>query len=473
MRFTNYLPFKVSVGNSCLTLLSLAILSVLFYIFYVQQLDSQIEIELTEHHQIASEYISQSELPTLESIVNLQGGLPAHNGIAFELIEYDGTHLGGNVSGLNCIEGFQTVSIDTSSREFGSLSPITTNNSLDSDVTEKFRFLVNRIGTNCLAFGRSLDKREQLLDSMKMMSLWAIPLCVLPAILFSIFLARRISTKLTNVSTVIQQVVEGDLDKRLIINGKDEIDQLSTDINYSFDRLQESVQSLQGLSATIAHDLRSPLARLAIPLEAATFANTNGNTASTELNIVNEGLRDIGVTFDALLRITQIESGQRRTGFKQINLVDLVTNIVDIYSPVSEDQGHKLSIFPYESGTPSLINGDDELLQQLMANLLENAIRYCPTGSIIQVGVELDNNLVKLCVVDDGPGIPAVEHDRVFNRTYRVNESLSPASGTGLGLSLVRAVVDLHSANITLNDAQPGLSVTIEFPIHTNTSSER
>ena len=152
--------------------------------------------------------------------------------------------------------------------------------------------------------------------------------------------------------------------------------------------------------------------------------------------------------------------GTRRARFSNVSLNALLANVVEIYGPVAHDAGQEIS---GDLTTASCtISGDQELLTQMFANLLENAIHHCPAGTRISIRLERVHNAAIVTVSDDGPGIPEPERDKVLRRLYRLEKSRS-TPGTGLGLSLVKAVADLHGAALALGDNEPGLAVSLRF----------
>ena len=151
----------------------------------------------------------------------------------------------------------------------------------------------------------------------------------------------------------------------------------------------------------------------------------------------------------------------RYTHFERLDLSNTVLDVAEIYQAVAEDAGQSLSCAVPEN--PVEIAGDPTLLQQLLSNLIENAVRHCPPGSTFSLALERRPDHVRLTVTDDGPGIPTDEAKKVFRRFYRVDKSRA-SGGHGLGLPLVKAICRLHDATIELSDAHPGLCVSITFP---------
>jgi signal transduction histidine kinase len=164
--------------------------------------------------------------------------------------------------------------------------------------------------------------------------------------------------------------------------------------------------------------------------------------------------------FSALLRISQVEAGTRLSTFSPVSLTDVLENIYQMYLPVAEDYQHSL-IADCQQGIG--IRGDAELLTQMFSNLVENAIRHTPQRTRIQIVLKAEGKLVTASIIDDGPGIDASEHEKVFRRFYRISSSRS-ASGHGLGLALVAAIAQLHQAKLTLSSANPGLRVDVTLP---------
>jgi signal transduction histidine kinase len=197
-------------------------------------------------------------------------------------------------------------------------------------------------------------------------------------------------------------------------------------------------------------------------LEGAAEKTASGEDVSDDLAEARAEGHQINATFEALLRIAQVEAGARKARFTDLELTRVVETIAEIYCGVAEEDGKSLSA--KLEGSRSTIHGDWELLTQMFANLVENALRHCPAGTAIELSVVERNGRAVATVRDNGPGIPTDEREKVFRRLYRLDKSRS-TPGSGLGLSLVRAVADLHGATISLDDCRPGLAVIISFPL--------
>jgi len=268
--------------------------------------------------------------------------------------------------------------------------------------------------------------------------------------------------RLEAISRTTREIMAGDLSRRIPVGARnDDFDRLSSSVNAMLDRIHELMENLRQVSNDIAHDLRTPLTRLRQRLEGARLdARTLGDYegAVDGALVETDALLE---TFSALLRIAQIESGARSAAFAPTDLSALVAMIIDTYAPVAEDKGRSLS---GDVAPGMTVDGDRQLLGQMLVNLVENALDHTPAGAAVAVALAPGGGGrgPVLTVADDGPGIPATEREKVFKRFCRLDVSRS-TRGSGLGLNLVAAIVSLHSARIRLEDNAPGLRVVVTF----------
>ncbi|AZS21578.1 HAMP domain-containing sensor histidine kinase [Caulobacter sp. FWC26] len=269
--------------------------------------------------------------------------------------------------------------------------------------------------------------------------------------------SRDVHRRLSAISGTAEAIIDGDLTRRVPARGSsDDIDRLAHTFNRMLDRIGALMESLRQVSNDVAHDLRTPLTRLRQRLEAAQSA------PAEQAEAIDGALSDLDSileTFAALLRIAQIEGGARRAAFRQVRLRDLAATVVDAFAPSAEEGGRSLRL---EAGEDLVIEGDTELLTQMLVNLVENALRHTGEGAQVRVGIDLVDRAPVLWVADNGPGVPTGEHARLFDRFYRLERSRS-APGSGLGLALVAAVAKLHEASVRLSDAEPGLRAEVVF----------
>ena len=225
------------------------------------------------------------------------------------------------------------------------------------------------------------------------------------------------------------------------------------------DKIGSLIENIQQVSNDIAHDLRTPISHLKFRLENALVRNLSAEQYKERVAFAIEEVDTILDTFSAMLRISQIESGSRRSGFKIVNLSNIVASVIDALYPIAEEQGKNICADIDQDVT---LTGDKELLTQLAFNLLDNAILHTPENTQIKVSLRSSGTQTELIVADNGPGIAEEYRRRVFQRFYRLEESRT-TPGNGLGLSIVAAIAELHEETIVLSDNNPGLKVVLNF----------
>lgn len=300
------------------------------------------------------------------------------------------------------------------------------------------------------------ELRESIIAAFSIGGAITVVLALVGGLVLSAAFLRRIE----DVNRAAAHIMEGNLSERIPERGSDdEFDRLVRNLNAMLAMNEKLMAGLRQVSSDIAHDLRTPLARLRQGLEAARGEShpVEGYEAAIEHAIRQTD--EILATFSALLRISQIEAGVQREGFAELDLSAIFTKIVEAYTAVAEDGGRTLSA----AIAPAVrFRGEPELLTQLLANLVENAVRHTPPGTSIDVTLAATELGPIAVVADNGPGIPAEARDKVFQRFYRLEESRT-TPGSGLGLALVAAIADLHGIEMTLADNAPGLRVTVDF----------
>jgi signal transduction histidine kinase len=298
--------------------------------------------------------------------------------------------------------------------------------------------------------------RALILDALT----WGLAITAALALLGSWLMSASLVRRLEAINQISRDIMEGDLARRIPLSGSgDDFDQLAVSLNRMLERIEALMASVRQVSDNIAHDLRTPLTRLRNKLELLGAELPESGEARTLAEETIADAEEMLATFNALLRIARIESGSRRAAFGCVNLIPLIEDLVELYEPLAAERGQRLDL---EMDGPVYIEGDRDLLFQATINLLDNAIKYTQTGGRIAVSVQTDGALARIVVADNGPGIPDELHGQVFRRFFRVDESRA-TPGSGLGLSLVQAVVQLHRASIALSNNRPGLRVTLTF----------
>ena len=324
-----------------------------------------------------------------------------------------------------------------------------------------YRFFTGPVGPLRLSVGLSNDPVTDVAGQTTSALIRAAIASVLLALAIGVFVARRVQRRQQAFEATIQRVGAGDLAARIPISAAhDDLDRLSDGINAALNRLQTLVESMQQVSNDIAHDLRTPLNRIGLRIAKAQQTLERGGNASADLEAAAAETTAMNNTFSAILRIAQIEAGARRQKFTALDLVRLTRDVAEVYQGVAEDAGFTLTATLPDH--PVMVFGDHELLTQALVNLVENVLTHCPAGTAAHLSVTAGRTPV-LEVADNGPGIPPEDRAKVTRRFYRVDKSRS-TQGSGLGLSLVQSVMDLHGATLAFGDAGPGLRVSIAFP---------
>ena len=304
-------------------------------------------------------------------------------------------------------------------------------------------------------FGRISGFGDVILETFG----WAFLLTITLAIVGGVALSASFLGRVETITQTAKAIIGGDIHRRIPRRGaSDELDDLAATLNQMLDRISALMEALRQVSNDIAHDLRMPLSRLRQTLEEA--HNRSRSVADYERE-VERAVGDVDAileTFSALLRIAQIEAGTRRSKFNDLDLSDLIETLIQTYAVVVEDAGKTLRA---KIAADVHVKGDSELLVQMVANVVENAIRHTPAGSTISVSLS-SSPAPLLVVADNGPGIPVSERGRVFERFHRLDESRA-TPGSGLGLSIVAAIADLHGIAVALDDNKPGLRVRLAF----------
>jgi signal transduction histidine kinase len=364
----------------------------------------------------------------------------------FSLVDPSGKVLAGNIPDLKFPQGWSNIDGDEMQ--------------LPDD--RQYRIFSGAVDGNRLTVGLSRRETENIEAIMLQSFGWASIIVLLLAVSGGGLIALRVQRRFGAVRSTMEDVARGNLNARIPIVGRgDDVDLLSHDINDALVRLAATVEGMRQVSTDIAHDLKSPLNRLKMIVDEALAKQESGQAVIAELEAASAEADRINETFEALLRIAQIEAGARKSRFGKVDLGDILQSLADIYSSVAEDNGQRIKSSVDQPG--EIILGDRELLTQMYANLIENAIRHCPDGTNIVIRSEADAEMITTCVEDDGPGISEREHGNVFRRLYRLEKSRT-SPGIGLGLSLVKAIADLHGARILMENSEPGLRIEIVFP---------
>lgn len=305
-----------------------------------------------------------------------------------------------------------------------------------------------------------LHLREVAINALVTGGLFFLVVSVATGVLLSVRQMRRVR----DIRRVTQRIAEGDLNQRLPIGGRDELDMLSHLVNHMLDDIERLMTEVKGACDGIAHDLRTPLSRIRMLLAnvAARSAGTRDQDAQQLLEEARVETDRLLERFRAMLRISEIESLKRRSGFASLDLGSLIAELDELYGALAEDRGVRWTV---DAAQVELVHGDRALLFEAFSNLIDNAIKFTPVGGEVSMSLTMSSQGPELSINDTGPGIPESEREAVLTRFYRSDRSRHIA-GSGLGLSIVIAVMHLHDFVLRVgpNDSSPttGTAMTVE-----------
>lgn len=307
-----------------------------------------------------------------------------------------------------------------------------------------------------LLIGRDINNIIQRYERLQFFSI-LILLFMMSVVLVSFFISMFVVSRINIIGQTAQNIMAtGDLSERISIDSNwDDLSNLAQSLNAMLARIEELMIGIRDVSDNIAHDLRTPLARLRTQLESALKKPLTEEEVDGLLKETDELLG----TFNALLRISQIEKGSQKFEFKQTSLKTILADVIELYDPLAEEKAitikHKLIELP-------TIPSYGHLIFQMTANIIDNALKYSPKESTVLIELAVDDDYQLIRISDQGIGIKSEEHDKVFDRFYRSDKSRH-TEGNGLGLSLVKAALALHKGEIIFKDNNPGLVVEIRL----------
>lgn len=312
-----------------------------------------------------------------------------------------------------------------------------------------------------LLVGRDVSTRSQLRRVLRDGLIWALTAMLLLGALGALVVRGLFKRSLSDISATTRAIARGDLTQRVRRSGSgDEFDELAETINDMLDRITRLMDGVREVSNAIAHDLRTPITRARARLEdAASHARTEDELRGAIERATSE-LDGVVKVFQALLRIAEIEAGARRSAFASINLTPVLDDLSEFFEAVAEERHITLdTAWPRE--LPMV--GDRDMIQQAIANLLENAIKFSPPDHHVSMSARMDAIHIEIHIADQGPGIPEGDRSRATERFYRGEQARS-TPGTGLGLALVSAIAQLHGGTLRLDDNRPGLRAVLVLP---------
>ncbi|MDE2385732.1 MAG: HAMP domain-containing histidine kinase [Alphaproteobacteria bacterium] len=454
----NAKPFRTSTFRLAalyLLFFVVSILAVLGYVYYYtvglleRQNEETIRAEVTG---LADQYRAQG-LPGLTDAINRRIGIDST--MLFMLADPAGTYIAGNL---------HSPPIAAMPDDAWINFPIQSGDSNGVVGHEVHGYNVQLPQDYQLLVGQDVEDLNQFRNMVREALYWGLGLSVLMGFGGGFVMSRNFLRRVDEITATSRIIMNGNLSGRMPVSGSgDELDRLAQSLNDMLGQIEKLMQGMREVSSNVAHDLKTPLTRLRARIEAALRQNNKAEYQAALQQTLADSDQLLS-TFNALLSITQLESGHQRSNLQLIDASEILEDVADLYSPLVEEGAGTLEL---DCGAGLQVKAKRELLAQATINLIDNAIKYGHggngAGAHIRVSGRREGKEVVLTVADDGPGIPAADRERVLQRFVRLDESRSKP-GNGLGLSLVSSVANLLDGKIILKDNHPGLRAELRLP---------
>ncbi|WP_266160769.1 sensor histidine kinase [Dyella silvatica] len=452
--FRHSVVFRMTVGYGLLLMVSVALISTVFYVGTAGLLARNIDKQLTVTSHRLIQIRQQGGAAALEREIHAL--LTDNQDVDTEvylLIDPAGQKIAGNLTAWPTLATVNDQLVRQQVKRLG-------RDSISRLLSYRFQD-----GTT-LVVGRDLqdqhDLERMVLTALGLGGLMALVLAAAGAWLFRAQLQRQLMA----IHHTTTEIAAGHLDRRIEVGkSQDEFAIVAHDVNAMLEEIERLMDTARNVSNAIAHDLRTPLGRIRGSLEDALRLHQPADKLSHSAQYAIDEIDALIMVFDKLLQIAEAESGVRRQPFDLLSLGEVASDLLELYQPAAENEGMQLTLTV--DGEP-MVHADRDLLASVLANLLDNALKYAGRGAQVQIRVDADPidakpSDARIVVCDNGPGIPLDAIERATERFFRADSSRS-LRGNGLGLSIVAATVALHRGRLTLENAQPGLRVIIALP---------
>jgi signal transduction histidine kinase len=448
----NTTAFRLSVGYTLLVMLAVGVTLGSAYLLTERLVTDEVDLIIDTELQSLVEKFARSGVPGVTDEINLRIDSWGRIGAVYMIVDANYERIAGNVTNWP-FDGmpserwpeFEIATIEPGRR---AVHPV--------------RAAVRTLpGGDMLLVGTDISQGRRFAEKFRFATLWGIGLSTLAAALTGFWFSYRLARRVGDVTSTCQQIMAGDPGRRLPVAGaNDEFDALAMAVNRVLDRLEEQAGTLRATFDSTAHDLRAPLHRLRARMDALLLRSPPLEPAVHES--VESALREVDHlqrTLATLLQIALAESGAPLAAPAAVDLGELAAELVELFEPVAATQGLALDC-RHEGAV--VVQGNRQLLAQLLTNLIENGLKYVPQGGRIDIDVQRIGARVHLTVSDNGPGVAAQDRARVVQPFVRVGSSKH--EGSGLGLSLVAAIARLHRGRLELQSNEPGLTVLVDLP---------
>jgi signal transduction histidine kinase len=450
----NTTAFRLSVGYMFLVTLAVAVTLGSAYLLTNGLITDEVDVIIDTELKSLQDRYARTGIPGVTDEINLRIDSWGRIGAVYMLVDPNFARIAGNVThwpfeGMPT-EGWPEFEIATIEPGRRAVHPV--------------RAAVRTLpGGDHLLVGTDISQGRRFADKFQTAMLWGTGLTILAAALTGFWFSFRLSRRVGDVTGTCKRILAGELGCRLPVAGaNDEFDALAVSVNDVLERLEDQARTLRATFDSAAHDLRAPLHRLRTRMDALLLRSPALEPAVHES--VESALREVDHlqrTLQTLLQIALAESGAPLASAAAVDVGELASELAELFEPVVRDNG--LTLVDHED-PGAIIQGNRQLLAQLVTNLIENCLKYVPAGGRIDLTVKRLADSVCLVVSDNGPGLAPDDRVRAVQPFVRFGKS-SRADSSGLGLSLVAAIARLHRARLLLENNDPGLRVVVELPL--------
>jgi heavy metal sensor kinase len=460
LRLPNTLAFRLTLWYAGIFALCSCVAFLLFYTLIATVLQDRTDQELLAQAQRFSALLAGDGIGAVNNSAVIEAQAAGEKKVFFRLLNLTGeTFSSSNMSYWKDID----VDVGAIAKLLRGSGPVLETISVPNRADE-LRILYAMLSPSVIVqVGQAMESQARLLDAFKRVFIITMSGLILLAAGVGWFMARRAVSGIEAVTRTAQKISSGSLQERVPVKpGGDEIDQLATTFNQMVDRIQTLVTEIKEMSDNIAHDLRSPVTRIRGTAEVTL---TTGKSLDDYANMAASTIEDCDRLLDminTMLLISKTEAGVEKLSRQEIDLAALVRGACELFAPVAEEKRVSLTCAAAE---PTPIAGDARMLQRMLSNIVDNAVKYTPPGGKVEVSLAASERPdIIVTVKDTGVGISAADLHRIFQRFYRCDHSRSQP-GTGLGLSLARAIARAHGGDITVTSTvNQGSTFIITLP---------
>jgi len=448
----NTTAFRLSVGYSLLLTLAITVTLGSAYLLTESLITDEVDLIIDNELSSLQEKYAHEGVPGTIQAINQHIDTWGRIGAVYMLVNSKLERIAGNVAQWP-FEGMPTE--PWPEFEIATIEP-------GRRAVHPVRAAVRKLpGENVLLVGTDVSQGRRFAEKFRIATLWGIGLSTIGAALAGFWFSYRLARRVGAVSQTCQRIMAGDLAGRLPVSGAhDEFDSLAVSVNRVLERLEDQTRTLRATFDSAAHDLRAPLHRLRTRMDALLRTPSLGNAAHESIESALREVDHVQRTLATLLQIALAESGAPLVSAASVDVGELAAELIELFEPVARAKGLELR---GNARSGARVNGNRQLLAQLVTNLIENGLKYVPAGGTILVSVEPSSSSVRLIVSDNGPGIAAEDRARAVQPFVRLSAAGKPDS-SGLGLSLVAAIARLHRAALAFQSNDPGLRVVIDLP---------